>query len=93
MLTYEREAVLFNAIARLKGLPHLNKVIVVWNSPKMPSEDLKWPEIDAPVHVSTAVWSVSKLSRLICLLKPNFGSNRNVDIFSLGNTFHNYIGI
>ena len=52
ILTYEREAVLINAISRLKGLPHLNKVVVVWNSPQLPSEDLHWPDIGVPVHVS-----------------------------------------
>ncbi|CAH1773647.1 unnamed protein product [Owenia fusiformis] len=51
MLTYEREAVLMNAIARLKGLPHLNRVVVVWNSPKPPAEDLRWPIIGVDVHV------------------------------------------
>ena len=52
ILTYEREAVLINAVSRLKGLPHLNKVVVVWNSPQPPSEDLHWPDIGVTVHVS-----------------------------------------
>ena len=52
MLTYEREAVLINAIQRLKGLPHLNKVVVVWNSPKAPAADLIWPDIGVEVKVS-----------------------------------------
>ncbi|XP_013380983.1 exostosin-like 3 [Lingula anatina] len=51
MLTYERESVLINAIQRLKGLPFLNKVVVVWNSPGRPSPDLRWPDIGVPVHV------------------------------------------
>lgn len=51
MLTYEREQVLINALARLYGLPYLNKVLVVWNSPKPPMEDLRWPEIGVPIHV------------------------------------------
>ncbi|XP_064652243.1 exostosin-like 3 [Lineus longissimus] len=51
MLTYEREAVLINALQRLKGLPHLNKVIVVWNSPGLPAEDLQWPDIGVEIHV------------------------------------------
>jgi len=54
ILTYEREAVLINAISRLKGLPHLNKVVVVWNSPRPPAEDLHWPDIGVRVHVSFA---------------------------------------
>ena len=52
MLTFEREAVLVNALARLKNLPHLNKVIVVWNSPNPPADDLHWPDIKVPIHVS-----------------------------------------
>lgn len=53
MLTYEREQVLINSLARLYGLPYLNKVIVVWNSPKPPVEDLKWPDIGVPIHVNS----------------------------------------
>ena len=51
MLTYEREAVLINALRRLKGLPHLNKVVVVWNSLQPPSDDLRWPNIGVDVQV------------------------------------------
>ena len=53
MLTYEREAVLINSLQRLYGLPHLNKVIVVWNSVHPPSVDLRWPDIGVPIHVRT----------------------------------------
>ena len=51
MLTYEREQVLINSLARLYGLPYLNKVLVVWNSPNPPSSDLQWPDIGVPIHV------------------------------------------
>lgn len=54
MLTYEREAVLIDSLQRLHGLPHLNKVIVVWNSLKPPSPDLRWPEIGVPIEVVRA---------------------------------------
>ncbi|XP_063224162.1 exostosin-3 [Bacillus rossius redtenbacheri] len=54
MLTYEREQILINSLSRLYGLPYLNKVIVVWNSPRPPLEDLRWPEIGVPVHVVKA---------------------------------------
>ncbi|PSN36588.1 Exostosin-3 [Blattella germanica] len=54
MLTYEREQVLINSLSRLYGLPYLNKVVVVWNSPKPPLEDLRWPDIGVPVHVVKA---------------------------------------
>lgn len=51
MLTYEREAVLISSLARLHGLPYLNKVLVVWNSPRPPAEDLRWPDIGVPIEV------------------------------------------
>ncbi|OCT81434.1 hypothetical protein XELAEV_18028254mg [Xenopus laevis] len=51
MLTYEREEVLMNSLERLNGLPYLNKVVVVWNSPKLPSEDLLWPDIGLPIVI------------------------------------------
>ncbi|XP_041973722.1 exostosin-3 [Aricia agestis] len=49
ILTYEREAVLAAALARLRGLPYLNKVIVVWNGVSAPSS--VWAESGAPVAV------------------------------------------
>jgi hypothetical protein len=54
ILTYERDQVLMNSLSRLHGLPYLNKVLVVWNSPKPPLEDLRWPEIGVPIHVIQA---------------------------------------
>lgn len=52
VLTYEREAVLMDTLHRLKGLPYLNKVIVIWNNPhKLPDSDLRWPLIDVPIRV------------------------------------------
>lgn len=51
MLTYKREQVLINALQRLKGLPFLNRVIVVWNNPTPPSALIRWPEIGVPVKV------------------------------------------
>ena len=56
MLTYEREMVLLNAVSRLKGLPHLHSVVVVWNNPRLPAEDLRWPDIGVKVHVSLLGW-------------------------------------
>jgi len=51
MLTYQREHVLMNSLARLYGLPYLNKVVVVWNSRSPPADDLRWPDIGVPIHV------------------------------------------
>ncbi|XP_070209496.1 exostosin-like 3 [Littorina saxatilis] len=51
MLTYERETVLIQALQRLKGIPFLNKVLVVWNNPMPPSTDLRWPDISVPLEV------------------------------------------
>lgn len=59
MLTYEREEVLMNSLERLNGLPYLNKVVVVWNSPKLPSEDLVWPDIGVPIMVMIEPRAVS----------------------------------
>lgn len=54
MLTYEREAVLIDSLQRLKGLPYLNKVLVIWNSARPPSPDLRWPSLGAPLKVIRA---------------------------------------
>lgn len=54
MLTYEREQVLMDSLARLYGLPYLHRVVVVWNSPKPPPEDLRWPDIGVNVTVVRA---------------------------------------
>lgn len=52
ILTYEREAVLMDTLHRLKGLPYLNKVLVIWNNPdKQPDSDLRWPLIGVPIVV------------------------------------------
>lgn len=51
ILTYKRDEVLIQALQRLKGLPHLNKVVVVWNSPKPPDHDLQWPDLGIDVVV------------------------------------------
>ena len=66
MLTYEREQVLINSLARLFGLPYLNKVIVVWNSPKPPVEDLRWPDIGVPIHVRNNFVKFHLISRRVC---------------------------
>ncbi|CAH1954198.1 unnamed protein product [Acanthoscelides obtectus] len=54
LLTYEREQVLLDSIARLRGLPYLNSVVVVWNSPRPPNAELRWPDIGVPVHIVKA---------------------------------------
>lgn len=40
-----------NSLSRLHGLPYLNKVIVVWNSPTLPSSDFRLPDIGIPIQV------------------------------------------
>ncbi len=75
MLTYEREAVLISALARLKGLPHLNKVVVVWNNPNPPASDLVWPKIG----VEIAVRPRRPLSyKLTISLSTNLGLQRSL---------------
>ena len=51
MLTYDREAILMEALQRLSGLKYLNKVIVVWNHPIDPAVDLEWPDIGVEIEV------------------------------------------
>lgn len=67
MLTYEREEVLMNSLERLNGLPYLNKVVVVWNSPKPPSEDLLWPDIGLPIVVSGKSDSMNSLNTILSI--------------------------
>ena len=55
MLTYKRERVLQSALARLKRIPYLNKVIVIWNSPGDPSSNMSWPNVGVPVKVSNSI--------------------------------------
>lgn len=54
LLTYEREQVLLDSIGRLRGLPYLHSVVVIWNSPRLPSPELRWPDIGVPVHIIKA---------------------------------------
>ena len=61
LLTYQRQTVLLESIQRLKGLPFLNKVIVVWNHPDLPSPDVRWPAIGVPVEVVDVGVSVTWL--------------------------------
>lgn len=51
VLTYKRPTVLLQALQRLAGLLHLDRVVVVWNSPEPPQKDLEWPQLDAPIEV------------------------------------------
>ncbi|CAI8015814.1 Exostosin-like 3, partial [Geodia barretti] len=51
ILTYKRNEVLMEGLAKLKGIPSLNKVVVVWNDENDPSADLKWPDIGVPIVV------------------------------------------
>lgn len=55
MLTYEREKVLLDSLSRLRDLPYLNKIIVIWNNPhKKLSSYLNWPELGVPLVVMKA---------------------------------------
>ena len=52
IMTYKRNKVLMEGLAKLKGIPSLNKVVIVCNNEDDPSADLKWPNIGAPIVVS-----------------------------------------
>ena len=51
ILTYKRDDVLIGTLSRLVNQPHLNKVLVVWNSPYVVPDSLQWPAIGAPIEV------------------------------------------
>uniref|UniRef100_A0A8C4QVL1 Exostosin-like glycosyltransferase 3 n=1 Tax=Eptatretus burgeri TaxID=7764 RepID=A0A8C4QVL1_EPTBU len=67
MLTFERDEVLLDSVRRLAGLPYLNRVVIIWNSPRPPPEDLAWPDIGVPVTVGT--------DNLHCPFGPHFPSS------------------
>jgi alpha-1,4-N-acetylglucosaminyltransferase EXTL3 len=53
ILTYKRVDELMKILVHLNGLPKLDKIVIVWNSPDFPTRDLKWPEnLSVPMHVS-----------------------------------------
>lgn len=52
ILTYDRDLVMLDALARLKDLDHLAKVVVVWNNKLPPAPNLQWPDIGVPIDVS-----------------------------------------
>lgn len=54
MLTYDRNEVLIESLKRLDALPFLNKVVVVWNNPEYPGDDLQWPDIGVEIVVIKA---------------------------------------
>lgn len=51
MLTYQRNTVLVEALARLKDVSFLNKVVVVWNNEEEIPPDMEWPDIGVPIEV------------------------------------------
>jgi alpha-1,4-N-acetylglucosaminyltransferase EXTL3 len=51
MTTYKRNEALMEGLAHLKGIPSLNKVVIVWNNEDDPSAELKWPDIGIPIVV------------------------------------------
>lgn len=52
LLTYERKSILMKTLERMKGLPYLNKVLVVWNGINhRPSRDIIWPDVGVPINI------------------------------------------
>ena len=54
ILTFERQSVLIDSLQRLKSLPYLNKIVIIWNSKSLPESDLKWPELGVEIVVIKA---------------------------------------
>ncbi len=51
--TYDRLQALRSCLKDLKGLLHLDKVVVIWNNPTEPPTDTTWPDIGVPLLVSS----------------------------------------
>jgi alpha-1,4-N-acetylglucosaminyltransferase EXTL3 len=51
IVTYKRNKELMEGLPHLKGIPSLNKVVIVWNNEEDLSSDLKWPDIGVPIVV------------------------------------------
>ena len=67
MLTYQRNTVMVEAVERLSGLPHLHKVIVVWNNPEDIPPDMTLPNIDVPIEVcKVVIFVVIYVSYVVC---------------------------
>ena len=61
------------ALQRLKGLPFLNKAVVVWNNPSPPLPQLKWPDIGVPIHVCMVVFDRYTIcSTCLCLINTQY---------------------
>ncbi|KAM7535456.1 hypothetical protein Aperf_G00000096652 [Anoplocephala perfoliata] len=51
VLTYDRDPILTLMLEGLMNLAYLHSVIVIWNNPKPPSENILWPQLHVPIHV------------------------------------------
>lgn len=52
MLTYEREQLLVESLRKLRNLPYLNKIIVIWNAiHRLPTPDFRWPQTGVPLVI------------------------------------------
>jgi len=52
LLTFERKSMLMKILERLKGVPFMNKILVVWNGVNhKPPADLVWPDVGVPIVV------------------------------------------
>ena len=49
--TYRRVKSLLLLIKDLNDMSNLDKVLIIWNDPVKPPDDLKWPTIHVPVQV------------------------------------------
>lgn len=52
LLTYERTQMLLKTLERFRGMPYVNKYLIVWNSVnRPPTADIAWPDMGAPLVV------------------------------------------
>ena len=67
MLTYQRNRVLVEALARLTEVSFLNKVVVVWNNEEDPPSDMEWPNIGVPIEVCVCVCVCACVCVCVCV--------------------------
>ena len=57
ILTYNRTEFLLGTLASFKGLPNVNKIVVVSNNPDVKIDDLL-PDIGIPIYVSMCLYEM-----------------------------------
>ncbi|THD19701.1 putative glycosyl transferase family 64 domain protein [Fasciola hepatica] len=51
MLTYDRFEIACRTLEGLLNLPYVHSVVIVWNHPIAPQQDVAWPQLHVPIKV------------------------------------------